>query len=67
MMAWDAADCERMRQAARSQGKLLEIGCQRYCNPIDQAPYAGVVRAGVLGDVHYADSRGITMGTQVPS
>ena len=54
MMAWDAAGCERMRQTARSQGKLLEIGYQRYYNPIYQAAYAGVVRAGVLGDVKYA-------------
>ena len=46
MMAWDVAGCERMRQTARSQGKLLEIGYQRYYNPIYQAAYAGVVQAG---------------------
>jgi predicted dehydrogenase len=54
MMAWDVAGCERMRQTARARGKLLEIGYQRYYNPIYQAAYAGVIQAGVLGDVKFA-------------
>ncbi len=54
MMAWDVAGCERMRDAARRTGKVLEIGYQRNYNPIYQSAYEGVIRAGVLGDVYYA-------------
>lgn len=54
MMAWDIAGCERMRRTAMERNRVLEIGYQRYYNPIYQAAYAGVVRSGVLGDVHYA-------------
>ena len=54
MMAWDVAGCERMRDAAQRNGKVLEIGYQRNYNPIYQSAYEGIVRAGVLGEVYYA-------------
>jgi predicted dehydrogenase len=54
MMAWDAAGCERMRVAAEKSGRILEIGYQRNYNPMYQAAYTGIVRAGVLGEVYHA-------------
>ena len=54
MMAWDEAGCQRMRDAAARHARVLEIGYQRYYSPIYQAAREGVIRAGVLGDVHYA-------------
>jgi predicted dehydrogenase len=54
MMAWDEAGCQRMAEAARKTGKLLEIGYQRSYNPVYQAAYDGIVRKGVLGDVFHA-------------
>jgi predicted dehydrogenase len=52
MMAWDVAGCERMRETAKRTGRILEIGYQRYYNPMYEAAYDGVIRAGVLGDVY---------------
>jgi predicted dehydrogenase len=54
MMAWDVGGCERMRQAAIRNNRVLEIGYQRYANPIYLAAYEGVIKAGVLGEVHCA-------------
>jgi predicted dehydrogenase len=54
MMAWDVPGCETMRDAARRTGKLLEIGYQRFYNPVYQAAQEGVIKAGVLGDVYLA-------------
>jgi predicted dehydrogenase len=54
MMAWDVAGCERMRDTARRNRKLLEIGYQRLYNPIYQAAHQGIIKAGVLGDVFHA-------------
>jgi predicted dehydrogenase len=54
MMAWDVAGCERMRVTAARSRRVLEIGYQRFYNPVYQAAYDGVVRAGVLGDIHHA-------------
>jgi predicted dehydrogenase len=54
MMAWDIAGCERMREAHRRTGRILEIAYQRYYSPIYQAAYDGIVRTGQLGDVHHA-------------
>jgi predicted dehydrogenase len=54
MMAWDLAGCVRMREAAARTGRLLEIGYQRCYNPVYQAAYDGIVKAGVLGDVFLA-------------
>jgi predicted dehydrogenase len=54
MMAWDEAGCRRMNEAAQKSGKVLEIGYQRFYNPVYQAAYEGIVKAGVLGDVYHA-------------
>lgn len=54
MMAWDAEGCGRMREAAKKSGRLLEIGYQRFYNPVYQAAYQGIVKAGGLGDVYHA-------------
>jgi predicted dehydrogenase len=54
MMAWDEAGCERMKQAAAKNNKLLEIGYQRNYNPVYQAAFSGIVKAGVLGEVYHA-------------
>jgi predicted dehydrogenase len=54
MMAWDEAGCRRMQEAAQKSGKLLEIGYQRFYNPVYQAAYDGIVKAGALGEVYHA-------------
>jgi predicted dehydrogenase len=54
MMGIDAASCQRMADAGRRTGRVLEIGHQRYYNPIYQASYDGIVRAGLLGEVYHA-------------
>jgi predicted dehydrogenase len=54
MMAWDVAGCDRMLDASRKTGRVLEIGYQRNYNPIYQAAYEGVVKAGVLGEVYHS-------------
>ena len=54
MMAWDLEGCRRMRDAARRSGRLLEIGYQRFYNPIYQAAYEGIVRTGELGEIYTA-------------
>jgi predicted dehydrogenase len=54
MMAWDVAGCERMRDAAMRSARVLEVGYQRCYNPVYKAAYDGIIRAGVLGEVHHA-------------
>ena len=54
MMAWDVESCEAMRAAARRTGRVLEIGYQRFYNPMYQAAYEGIVKAGTLGDIYTA-------------
>ncbi len=54
MMAMDVKGCERMRDAALKNRKLLEIGHQRHYNPIYQAAHTGIIKAGVLGEVYHA-------------
>ena len=54
MMGIDDASCRRMAEAARRTGRVLEIGHQRYYNPVYQASYAGIVKAGLLGEVYHA-------------
>ncbi len=54
MMAWDGDGCRRMIEAAQKSGKLLEIGYQRFYNPVYQAAYEGVIKSGTLGDVFHA-------------
>ncbi|HXG66952.1 MAG TPA: Gfo/Idh/MocA family oxidoreductase [Blastocatellia bacterium] len=53
MMAKTEADCLRMVEAARRNRRVLEIGYQRYYNPIYQAAYNNIVKPGLLGDVYY--------------
>jgi predicted dehydrogenase len=52
MMAWDVAGCERMRQTALKNRKVLEIGYQRNYNPMYQAAHDGIIKTGLLGDVY---------------
>jgi predicted dehydrogenase len=54
MMAWDEEGCRRMQEAAGKSGRLLEIGYQRFYNPVYQAAQEGIVRGGQLGDVYHA-------------
>jgi len=53
MMAWDVAGCRRMMQAATNSGKVFEIGYQRHYNSVYTTAYDGVIRRGLLGDVHH--------------
>jgi predicted dehydrogenase len=53
MMAWDVEGCERMAQAAAKSDRLLEIGYQRRYSGVYQAAYEGIVRKGLLGEVHH--------------
>lgn len=54
MMAKNEPDCRRMIDAMNRNGKLLEIGYQRYYNPIYQAAFDNIIQPGLLGDVYYA-------------
>jgi predicted dehydrogenase len=54
MMAKTEPDARRMTEAAQRNNKVLEIGYQRYYNPIYQAAYENVIKAGVLGEVYHA-------------
>ena len=54
MMAWDGASGRRMAEAAKRARRVLEIGHQRFYNPVYQAAYEGIVKAGLLGDVYHA-------------
>lgn len=53
MMAWDEAGCERMRDAAHRNGKVLELGYQRNYNPLYQSAYEGIIKTGAIGDVFH--------------
>ncbi|OFW11169.1 MAG: hypothetical protein A3H96_26890 [Acidobacteria bacterium RIFCSPLOWO2_02_FULL_67_36] len=53
MMAWDTAGYTRMIETARKNTRILEIGYQRNYNPVYRSAYEGVMRQGLLGDVHY--------------
>ncbi len=54
MMAKTEADCLRMIDAMRRNKRVLEIGYQRYYNPVYQAAYNNIIKQGLLGDVHCA-------------
>ena len=54
MMAWDVAGCERMRDAALRNQRVLEIGYQRFYSPLYDAAFNGIIRPGLLGDVYHA-------------
>jgi predicted dehydrogenase len=53
MMAWDEAGCDRMAAAAKTAGRVLEIGYQRYYNPTYVAAYHGLIQPKALGDVFH--------------
>ncbi len=54
MMAKSAAECQSMIDAAKKNNRVLEIGYQRYYNPIYQAAYNNIIKQGVLGDIYHA-------------
>jgi predicted dehydrogenase len=54
MMAKSDVDCRRMIDAARRNKRVLEVGYQRYYNPMYQAAYEGIIKQGVLGEVYHA-------------
>jgi predicted dehydrogenase len=53
MMAYDVEGCRQMAEAARRQGRILEIGYNRFYDPKYQAAYEHVVRKGLLGDIYH--------------
>jgi predicted dehydrogenase len=54
MMGIDPPSCQRMADAAERTRRVLEIGHQRYYNPVYQAAYDGIVKGGLLGEVYHA-------------
>jgi predicted dehydrogenase len=54
MMAKSEAECSRMIEAMRRNKRILEIGYQRYYNPIYQAAQKNIIKPGLLGDVYCA-------------
>jgi len=54
MMAWDVAAAQRMLAAAEKNRRVLEIGYQRFYNPMYQAAYENIILPGLLGEVHFA-------------
>ncbi|MFN9741732.1 MAG: Gfo/Idh/MocA family protein [Acidobacteriota bacterium] len=54
MMAKSDAECQRMIEARDRNRRLLEIGYQRYYNPVYQAAYGNIVKQGLIGDVYFA-------------
>jgi predicted dehydrogenase len=54
MMAKSASECQQMIDAAKKNSRVLEIGYQRYYNPIYQAAYSNIIKKGLLGDVYHA-------------
>jgi len=54
MMAKSETECSRMMEAARRNRRVLEIGYQRFYNPIYQAAYNNIIKQGLLGDVYTA-------------
>jgi len=54
MMAKSDQECARMLDAMRRNRKVLEIGYQRYYNPVYQAALENIIKQGLLGDVYHA-------------
>jgi predicted dehydrogenase len=54
MMAKSPVECQQMIDAAQKNKRVLEIGYQRYYNPIYQAAYTNIIKQGVLGDIYHA-------------
>jgi predicted dehydrogenase len=53
MMAWDEEGCERMRDAAHRNGRILELGYQRNYNPLYRSAYEGVIETGAIGEIYH--------------
>jgi predicted dehydrogenase len=53
MMAWDEEGCERMRDAAHRNGRILELGYQRNYNPLYRSAYEGVIKTGAIGEIYH--------------
>jgi predicted dehydrogenase len=53
MMAKSGAECQAMIDAARKNNRVLEIGYQRYYNPVYQAAYTNVIKQGLIGDIYH--------------
>ncbi|MGH9802459.1 MAG: Gfo/Idh/MocA family protein [Blastocatellia bacterium] len=54
MMAKSEAECLRMIDAMNRNKRILEIGYQRYYNPVYQASYDNIIKPGLIGDVYFA-------------
>ena len=54
MMAKTADECQAMIDAANKNKRVLEIGYQRYYNPVYQAAYTNIIKQGLLGDIFHA-------------
>jgi predicted dehydrogenase len=53
MMAKTPEECQAMIDAANKNNRVLEIGYQRYYNPVYQAAYTNIIKQGLLGDVFH--------------
>jgi predicted dehydrogenase len=53
MMAWDEEGCERMRDGAHRNGRILELGYQRNYNPLYRSAYEGVIKTGAIGEIYH--------------
>lgn len=53
MMAKSPTECQQMIDAAKKSNRVLEIGYQRFYNPIYQAAYSNIIKQGVLGDIFH--------------
>lgn len=53
MMAWDEEGCERMRDAAHRNRKILELGYQRNYNPLYHSAYEGIIKTGAIGEIYH--------------
>jgi predicted dehydrogenase len=53
MMAKDRDGYHRMIDAAKRNGRVLEIGYQRNYNPVYRSAYEGVMKSGALGEVYH--------------
>lgn len=54
MIAKTEADAMRMIDAMHRNKRVLEIGYQRYYNPVYQASFNNIVKQGLIGDVYFA-------------
>ena len=54
MMAKSESECQAMIDAAAKNKRVLEIGYQRFYNPVYQAAYTNIIKQGLLGDVYHA-------------